>query len=192
MDVTVELGSPGVIVGTVAGVYGHTLVTATYSRVAAKHRIASWARLLALCATSVDGQPRAVTVGRGRRGGAGVARLPSIPPDIAVAHLCSLVDLYARGMREPLPIYCNTSEALARRQGARSEWETGWTYDKEDRDRDHVFVLGEKMPFEQLLAERPRANEDGPGWASDEPTRIGRYATRLWGDLLALEERRGL
>ena len=48
IDVNVDLGAAGVVAGTVIDVHGDTLVTATYSRLAAKHRIAAWVRLLAV------------------------------------------------------------------------------------------------------------------------------------------------
>jgi len=174
-------------------VYDLALVTATYSRVAAKHRLAAWVRLLALAASEPGRGFGAATVGRARGRGAAVATIPPLDASAAIEHLRTLVDLYGRGMREPLPLYCNTSEALARRRNARDEWETRpGGFDHEDRDREHVFVLGRDVPFSALLAEPARPDEGGAGWRSDEPTRIGRYAGRLWDGLLAVEERTGL
>jgi exodeoxyribonuclease V gamma subunit len=193
IDVSVDLGAEGVVAGTVPDVHGVALVTATYSRVAAKHRLAAWVRLLALAAARPAGAFRAATVGRARGRGAAAATIGSLDASEATAHLRTLVDLYGRGMREPLPLYCNTSEALARRRNARDEWETRpGGFDREDRDPEHVFVLGRDVPFSALLAEPARPDEGGAGWRTDEPTRIGRYAGRLWDGLLAVEERTGL
>ena len=68
-----------------------------------------------------------------------------------------LVDLHARGMREPLPLYCNTSAAYAaapsggRSVRARKEWTTPpGGFDREDRDAAHVLVLGDDVPFDDL------------------------------------------
>jgi exodeoxyribonuclease V gamma subunit len=191
IDVNVDLGAAGVVAGTVIDVHGASLVTATYSRLAAKHRIAAWVRLLAVSATGSERDPRAVSVGKGR-GGAGVARIAPMPPALAATHLATILDLYRRGMREPLPIYCNTSEALARKRNARAEWVTDGGFDREDRDPANVFVLGDRAPFAQLCIDEPRPDEAGPGWAADEPTRLGRYARRLWDGLLGVEDREGL
>ena len=187
-DVAADLGRAGVVVGTVGGVRQTTLVQATYSKLSSRLRLATWARLLTLTASNPDRQWNAVTVGRDRQR-AMVARLGGLDAAAAVGHLEVLVDLYQRGMREPLPIYPATSEAIARRRPGRSEWQTEGLYDREDRDPEHVFVLGEEVPFARLAAERPRADEAGPGWAGDEPTRLGRYAHRLWDGLLASEQR---
>ncbi len=163
IDVNVDLGAAGVVAGTVIDVHGATLVTATYSRLAAKHRIAAWVRLLAVSATGSERDPRAVSVGKGRGGGAGVARIPPMRPERAATHLATILDLYRRGMREPLPIYCNTSEALARKRNAPAEWVTDGGFDREDRDPAHVFVLGDRTPFAQLCRDGPRPDEAGPG-----------------------------
>jgi exodeoxyribonuclease V gamma subunit len=190
IDVDAVVGAER-IVGTVPDVYGDVLLNATYSRVAAKHRIAAWVRLLALTVSGA-GAIRAVTIGRGRPV-VGVARIPAVAADAASASLATIVDLYRRGMREPLPLYCSTSEALARRRNARAEWETGPKgFPREDRDPAHVFVLGEDVPFSALRRESPRPDETGAGWSIDEPTRLGQLAHRLWGDLLAIERRDGL
>ncbi|MEO5899420.1 MAG: hypothetical protein ABIR68_04720, partial [Ilumatobacteraceae bacterium] len=103
-------------------------------------------------------------------------------------------DLHARGMREPLPLYCDTSAALAgsgNPRTARDEWETDQSFDREDRDPAHVFVLGPDVSFAQLLDERPRADEEGAPWGAGDSTRVGRYAHRLWAGLLATEIREG-
>ncbi|HEY2005832.1 MAG TPA: exodeoxyribonuclease V subunit gamma, partial [Solirubrobacteraceae bacterium] len=51
IDVRVELTDGRRLSGTVSGVTGDVLLSATYSRVAAKHRLAAWVRLLALAAS---------------------------------------------------------------------------------------------------------------------------------------------
>ena len=71
---------------------------------------------------------------------------------------------------------------------ARLEWETpvNGRFPNEDRDRDHLFVLGADAVFADLLAEPPRADEAGEGW-TDDPSRAVRYARRLWAPLLDVE-----
>ena len=44
------------------------------------------------------------------------------------------------------------------------------------------------MTFAELCQEPPRVDEHGGGWDPTEPTRVGRWAARLWAPLLALEE----
>ena len=39
----------------------------------------------------------------------------------------------------------------------------------------------------ELLDEPPRADETGPAWDQAEATRFGRYARRLWEELLSVE-----
>jgi exodeoxyribonuclease V gamma subunit len=108
-----------------------------------------------------------------------------------------LVDLYERGMREPLPVYCATSAAWAaavrRGEGpareARSRWASAYDEDQgECTDPEHELVLGRAAPFEQLLDGPPEEDETGPGWDSSEPSRFGRLALRLWGPVLGHEE----
>ena len=78
----------------------------------------------------------------------------------ACGYLEALLELYDRGMREPLPLYCATSAAYAEaaRSGGdpvaagRSAWESSWNFDREDKEPEHLLVLGGVQSFEQLLA----------------------------------------
>ena len=70
-------------------------------------------------------------------------------------------------------------------RAGRGEWESGYNFDREDRDEEHQRVLGGVLTFDELLAERPRADE---AWENTEDSRLGRYARRLWDGLLAHEE----
>jgi exodeoxyribonuclease V gamma subunit len=127
--------------------------------------------------------------------------LPGAPAErraAALAELAVLLDLYQRGMREPLPLYCETSAAFAalgpeQRSSAVRAAAQAWTTEfgeaaREDADPDHVRVLGGIRSFEELLDEAPRPDEARAGWGGEEPTRLGRYAHRLWDRLLAVEE----
>jgi exodeoxyribonuclease V gamma subunit len=203
IDVRVTLPDGARLGGTVAGVVGDALLTTSYSRVAAKHRLASWVRLLALVAADPERPFSAVTIGRADRNATlAIARLelPASDPEgrghVALDHLASLIDLYRRGMREPLPLFCKTSAAYAGAAaagrdpvaGARREWVSGWKYDKEDRELEHQLVLGGVRTLDDLLEATPRPGEGATGWEVGDATRLGRYARRLWDGLLACEE----
>ena len=64
VDVRVELAGGRRLTGTVSGCSGDVLLSATYSRVAAKHRLAAWVRFLAVTASCPERAFSAVTVGR--------------------------------------------------------------------------------------------------------------------------------
>ncbi len=104
--------------------------------------------------------------------------------------------MFDRGMREPLPIFCKTSSVYARarradddaRRRACSSWESDTYNEREDAEPEHELVYGGRRPFEDLWGEPPRDDERGAGWDPEEPSRFGRYATRLWAHLLDVEE----
>jgi len=181
-----------------------SVVAVGYSRLGPRQRLEAWVRLLALTRAWPERPVEAVTIGRLRTGGprgltVSVARL-RLPGDAAERwatagrHLEALLDLHDRGLREPLPLYAATSAAYAAavRAGADPEAAAGaaWTsrsYDKEDRDPEHRLVLGGIRSSAELLGEAPREDERGDG-PTDEPSRLGRYARRLWDGLLDHEE----
>ncbi|MGI8413096.1 MAG: exodeoxyribonuclease V subunit gamma [Solirubrobacteraceae bacterium] len=205
IDVRVALPDGRTLSGTVPGVSGDVLLALTYSRVAARHRLAAWVRLLALSGSYPERAFSAVTVGRIARSGedAGVtmARIcpvaedPTGRRDWALEHLAVLVDLHDRGMREPLPLYVRTSAAYGQAAVAgrdpltagRREWTSPWNFDLEDAEPEHELVLGGVRSFDELLSQAPRPDEAGPGWEASESTRLGRLARRLWDGLLASE-----
>ncbi len=203
LDVRVALDDGRLLNGTVTGVGGDVLLSTTYSRVAAKHRLAAWVRLLALTATHPERELAAATVGRA--GGRNDVRIAWIAPladdkaqrfQIAAAQLSVLIDLYDRGMREPLPIFCQSSAAYAQAasagqdaiDAAQHEWTTEWGFDREDLELEHQLALGGVLSFAQLLELAPRGDETGDGWDQSERTRFGRLARRLWDGLLAREQ----
>jgi exodeoxyribonuclease V gamma subunit len=181
-DVKVEVAGRR-LTGTVPGVRGSQLTTITYSRVNPRHRLGAWVRLLALCASG--GEYSAATIGRasGPHGRVTVARVPVVPRADALAALEVLIDLYDRGMREPLPLACRTSAAFAAGGNPRGEWESD-RFPKEDREPAHELVYGSGLPYASLLEPAPREDER---WDPVERTRFGQYALRLWRALLAVE-----
>ena len=199
VEVAVHLDDGRLLVGTVTGVVGSTIRSVSYSRLGPKHRLASWARFLSLVAGRPGERFDVVTIGRSGayKKNVAVSTFPHESLDVETArrHLHDLVDLYDRGMREPLPIYCATTHAyVAALQKGRDpvadavkEWETEWGWDKEDREAEHRLVLGGDMPFESILSVAACDGEDGEGWAGDEPSRFVRYARRLWTPVFDLE-----
>ena len=205
VDVNLALADGRTLAGTVTGVSGEVIRTISYSRVRPRDRLRAWVRLLALSAAHPERPLESVVIGRVRPGvrGAGVTVARILPladaPDArrgtALEHLAVLVDLYDRGMREPLPLACEASAAYAQatangddgEAAGRGAWETAYRYEKEDRQPEHVLVYGEPIPFARLAAQAPRDDERGAAWDEAEHTRFGRYAMRLWRGLLAVE-----
>jgi exodeoxyribonuclease V gamma subunit len=194
----------------VPGVRDSTVLRCTYSKLGPKHRLRAWAMFLALSAARPETGPSAVTVGQAPGSSPGRPRLsvctltplaesPEALRAGAFEMLEILVDLYQRGMREPLPIYCATSAAWAqaRRQEddaherARSRWSSASDeFPGEDSEPEHLTVLGAGVAFEELLEGRAADDETGPGWSATEPSRFGRLAMRLWGPVLRHERLR--
>src|SRR3712207_5248375 len=128
----------------------------------------------------------------GRRGERARTSTITAPADPLTA-LADLVDLYDRGMCEPLPMAVKTSWAYAgeRLDGrpperaldtARKEWNREKGGEREDRSHQHVW--GDRPAFEQLVAAEPG---DGERWAG-ETTRFGALACRLWTPIGAAEQ----
>jgi exodeoxyribonuclease V gamma subunit len=193
--------------GTVSGVWDHVLLTVTFSRLSPRHRLAAWVNLLALSGAHPEVPFQAVTVGRapGRGSGrAAVSQIPALGPNPdqrrqrALAELAVLADLRLRGLREPLPLPCQTAAAYAaarRRadagiaiQAALKEWKSEFDYPKEDAEPEHQLAFGSRLALDELTAQPPASDEEGDGWDAAESSRFGRYAMRLWSPLLAREE----
>jgi exodeoxyribonuclease V gamma subunit len=206
VDVKVALEDGRTLSGTVPGVYGDVLRTVTYSRVNARHRLAAYVRWLALTAAHPERPFAAATIGQARSGASDsatitIARIPPLADDaaeretLAREQLATLIDLYDRGMREPVPLACMASSAYATavhdgadaEKAARNAWESGWSFPKEDADLEHQLVRGGILGFDELTAEPPRPDEQGEGWDDTETTRFGRYARRLWDAVLQNE-----
>ena len=190
LDVNLALPGGRTLAGTVTGVCGDTLRAISYSRVRPRDRLRAWVRLLALSAARPDRPFTSLVIGRARAGAyhadVTVARIAPVGVD-ALAQLAVLIDLYDRGMREPLPISCDASAAYAQDgvAAAGQAWTSAFDYPKEDRQPEHLLVYGGAIPLSELLAMTPRADEV---WYPDEATRFGAYARRLWVGLLAREE----
>ncbi|HMC39186.1 MAG TPA: exodeoxyribonuclease V subunit gamma [Acidimicrobiales bacterium] len=203
-QVQVELAGGRSLAGAIPQVRGDTVIQCVYSRLGPKHRLAAWVRLLALTADRPERPVAALSIGRGDRGAIRIAEIGPLggsEPDRraqALDHLAELVDLYDRGMREPLPMACGASSGWAegRRRGldedglihrARAEWDPSGEIPGERDQPEHVFQYGRDSDVRVLLSAPPRGDESGFGWAAEERHRFGRLARRLWDPLLSRE-----
>jgi len=204
LDAHVDLLDTLSVVGTVPGVRGDVVHTVTYSKLGPPARLLAWVRLLVLSATWPERPFSAVSVGRSRgtHGRLSVATIRPLGPDAptrkeaAESHLRALVEVYRRGMREPLPLYVRTSAAWAEavtegrdpERAASGAWLSGYDFEKEDKDAEHILVLGGVLPFKGMLQRAGVPLSDEASWDVTEPTRFGAYARRIWCGLLEHEE----
>jgi exodeoxyribonuclease V gamma subunit len=205
IDVHVDLPGLPSVVGSVAGLRGNVVHSVTYRRMQPALRLGAWVRLLALSAAWPDRPFEAVTIGRAEKRSSRIVSSSRIGPlgsdpssrkKLAETHLRALVDLFGRGMCEPLPLYCRTSAAYAaaRRSGADDavgaalqKWETR-DMTLENRENEHVLVLGAEVSFADMVRRSgiPGPEESGDGLR--ETTRFGLYARWLWDGLLEFEK----
>ncbi|MBY8860534.1 exodeoxyribonuclease V subunit gamma [Nocardia sp. CA2R105] len=196
IDIAVDLGEGRLLRGTVADVHDDAVVRTTFSRLAPKHRIAAWVRVLALAATERHQSWQALTIGRGKFGRP-AWRSVLAAPNGAVAQdiLRELVGLRDLGLGEPLPIATAASSVYAERrcQGASVD-EARTAADQEflggphgpkpfgeHTDRYLRYIWGPAPRLE--LLETELAEPDPAG----ESTRFGSLARSLWAPLLAAE-----
>ena len=170
-DVLVQLADGRRIHGTIADVYGDSVVTATFSRLKAKQRLSSWISLLALGATPSSGGRgqapvgSAVVVGRRPRVKRGVALSRCALPEDPLAILEELVALRDLGLRKILPVTaelaaefidtCRQSKSKVALASARQTFEDKYG---ESRNRFVRMAFGgdvsADVDFDDLLIDR--------------------------------------
>jgi exodeoxyribonuclease V gamma subunit len=117
-----------------------------------------------------------------------VADTPAERERDALEGLETLVDLYRRGISEPIPLFGATSYRYAERGSidykVRNEWVGSYYYPGEDTDPHHVLVFDGVMALDELATEPPFPDETGAGWPAAD-SRFEVLALRLWEPILA-------
>jgi exodeoxyribonuclease V gamma subunit len=171
------------VVGTVAEVTPDGVERVTFSSVSARHLLRMWVDLVAAAAMDPASARRAVMVAK-KKQTAEVVRMAA-PPD-PLAALDVLVDLYCRGMREALPLFCDTSWALCVGRSpeyARGKW-TPYGWKGESADRHHLAAFERELDFDELFDFPVTADEQGGDWPAGD-SRFEVLAHRLWDPILA-------
>jgi exodeoxyribonuclease V gamma subunit len=195
LDVAIDLPSGVRLFGTVTGVHDTRIVRIVYSRLGPKHRLRSWVQYLAMSAAIPARDWATATVGRSRRGDRlSMSCITGVAAGDALRLLDGLVALYARGLREPLPMPPATAAAYAdarRNRGpavAAKKAAPEWRRKFDDReigefdDPGHRRVWGDAS-FDDLVG----AAADPELGSLDEPHLFGQLAQLVWQPLLAAE-----
>jgi exodeoxyribonuclease V gamma subunit len=195
VDVAVDLGGGRRLVGTVPEVYGDRLVPVTYSRLGAKHRLASWVHLLALAASDDDRSWTAHTLGRphGRSREAVAVSLLGPLDHTAIDMLRDLVALRDHGLRAPLPLPLKASLSYARARRTRADvadalvkagydWRDGM-FPGEQSEPAALKIWG-RLDEPPEVRDAPPAGQEFAG----ETGRFGALAMRVWTPLIQAEQ----
>ena len=192
-DVTVDLGGGRRLTGVVPDVRGHRITRVRYASLSPRHRLEAWVDLLALSAGEPDQMWRSDVFGWHSRTKRAHHALAGPVDHTAVDLLRDLVDLYDRGLREPLPLPLKTGNAYAEAVVGHNDADRAAYYawvsndsspvPGEQDDAAHVRVYGRGAPL-RCLKEPARDDER---W-SNESHRLGQLALRLWEPLLGREQ----
>ena len=196
VDLDLDLGSYR-LTGKVGGLYGATLISASYSTLAPKHRIAGWVRLLALCSTGLGTDAKVI----GRHNQAGKEVAWSRPPDPSRL-LAALLDIRAAGIREPLPLGTATSYTYVDRlrsvglDDARGQALKAWTSTSsgsfrtsgENDDKSISLVYGPDAPFSVWWDQTAPLSEQ---WTDAVPrNRFAQLSFRVYEPMIDIEQSR--
>lgn len=162
--------------------HGDLIVTTEFSKVAARHRLALWVRLLVAVLAGLDLRA-GVVVGRASR-----ARLGAPQPDEAAAALRVLLTIQAAGLNRVLPLPPRVAEAIAIARAERQD-----PFDPKVKRLDEPWRMDSDAAWElffpdlaALLAERHE------GWpaldGTGERSLAAVLARAVWDPLLAREE----
>lgn len=205
VDVRVTLPDGRRLNGTVGEIFSGRLVPVSYSRLAPKHRLAAWIRLLAIAAGADRQVPEAIVIGSasGRYPSAEVSRLHA--PSNAADLLTVLVAIRDAGLSSPVGLTLDAAGAAAS-EFARSGKDTAalrrarWAYEKSYADPNRYAGLvfhgdpDAAVEFDTLTAAVPpaAAMASAAGWlpGSDDTAMYVRLAAALFGPLLNNEEDR--
>jgi exodeoxyribonuclease V gamma subunit len=183
-SVEVSLGEQLVLSGEVSGVRGRFVVEVTASRIKPVNHLLAWCRLAALTRARPETPWESVVVGCGSTSGATVkvevVQLRLRSPEAAAESLALIADLHLRALRTVVPALPATTWAVFEK--GLDAIEEGWgnaSRRGDGHDRWVRFALG-AVDAADLAAQPPLPDESGAGWP-DAPSRIERWAARLWG-----------
>ena len=190
VSVRMDLSGGIRLLGTVPDIHGTRIVRAMYARPKPTQQVRVWPELLAAAAAAPGGGWAAHLVTRGE-----VQVLAAPEPEEAQRILAELAQLYVSGLVAPLPVTVRSGYeyARARSQGKPVDeavaaarnlgWEARFG---PERDLPEVVTLwGSNLDFGTLLAEQPR---DAETWFTEDATRFGRLARRIWEPILAARQ----
>ncbi|WP_154796297.1 exodeoxyribonuclease V subunit gamma [Occultella kanbiaonis] len=202
VDIDIELPDGRRLTGTIGDLYGAPVsaITSTYSSIRAKQRLRSWVTALVLSAAGHDGATSQVLgqLKLGRRTYVGHYTHGPVDSGTALAILVQLIDLYDRGLAQPLPLGVQTANAFAETfraqagderaamEAAEKKWTTvtGWyTSTGEQDDPAFVRVFGPGAGLSDVAGD-PGEDER---WRAGVGTRFGQLALQLWEPMFVLE-----
>ena len=151
-----------------------------FTRPKEAHRLAAWLDLMVLVASQPDVPWRSVVVTRASARGGSLTPvvLEPVPGDdpgaMANGALSTVVDLFRRGRREPLPLFGAYSPAVHAGKSADGEWKG--RQGRGDGSHPAVRLVFGDVDVDEIEDLPPR--EGDPGATG---TRVERWAHHLWG-----------
>lgn len=193
--VAIELNSGVRVVGSVSDVHGNGVTTVQFGAVHDKQVADLWVRVLALSAAR-NRPCGGVVVGKESGGQYGAKLL--LGDHDPVTLLSELVDVFQRGLQEPVPLTPRSSCRYVRERPGQADshalqavrdrlWNASSRGAPADCTDPAITALwGTDDPFTAVTAIRPRPDERP--WFPDDTTRFGVLSRRVWEPILACWE----